>query len=288
MNIFVAYVLNIFARSDDINQDQNDRKFLNVCSYMITSSQPAADPGPYPIISNGQLGPICNESPSFEIKPASHKAALIKIPDDGGQLDVTFNMSKFCKILPELKCYQDGCEKDMDGFTIVSGTSSDSATVSARFPEITMYILNIYGKNEETSSADSYKLAFRYMIQVNGVTNPCFQFPRQFSAWTPACQLVEPDITRPIFAESTIRFRAKISGALTVAVVKSYGSEASADTDTWTHLDTQDGEVWTGEVESGAAGYFLKLFVKFKKNTDAYSCALQFQVGIDMCDTLFQ
>jgi len=115
------------------------------------------------------------------------------------------------------------------------------------------------------------------MIQVDRVTNPCFQLPKQFSTWTPACQLVEPAIDHPIFAESTIRVRLKVPDALKVAVVN-VDIMGTPNTEKWTHLEQQE-DTWTGVVETGMAGNLLKLFVKQKKNPDAYSCALQFQVS---------
>ena len=101
------YILNLYAR----RQDDSDKMLSSVCSYLISSSQPAADPRPFPI---SELGAVKNST--LEIKPVSHPAARVTAPDDSSHMDFTFNTSKLCRLLPELKYYRDGVEEDTLSF----------------------------------------------------------------------------------------------------------------------------------------------------------------------------
>lgn len=259
------YVLNMYAR----RENDSNTTLSSVCSYLISSSQPASDTRPFPI---SKLG--ARKNSSFEVKPITYPSALVTAPDDGSQMNITFKVSKHCELLPELKYYREGVvEEDMSGYTVVSETTSDTTTVSARFSETGMYILNIFARSFKPTTGNSFAFAFRYMIQVNHATVPCHKFPKQYTTWTSECRLVEPDISQPIEADSTICFRVNIPGAFAVSVV---GLDRNGK-DAWTTLK-QIGKLWTGEVKTGKAGDPLKLYAKFQANATSFSCLLEFKV----------
>ena len=132
----------------------------------------------------------------------------------------------------------------------------------------------MYAKNVRHTIVRPYEFVFRYMIQVNHAVVPCSKFPKHCPGWTPACQLVEPDISQPICADSTIRFCVDIPGALGVAV----NGPNSTGNDEWTTLEKR-GRLWTGEVKTRNAGDMLELSAKFKKDSSSFSCLLEFEVS---------
>jgi hypothetical protein len=174
------YALDLFARRRDEKNDNANETLKNVCSYLISAMKPAADSAPYPKVPNGRFGQIKTYPSSFQVKSVSHPSAFITAPDNGDQLELTMEVSPAdsTELLTELVSYDGNTEKKLDQHTHVDVTDDGQVTVAVRFPKRGQYVLNIYGRNEETDGkSNSFSLAYRYLIRVDRATEPCSPFP---------------------------------------------------------------------------------------------------------------
>jgi hypothetical protein len=268
------YVLNLYARRRNETGDDTNESLRNVCSYLISSSKPAADPTPFPKVANGRFGHIKRYQSSFEVEPISHSSAFITAPGNGDPLTLTMNVtpSDSTRLLIELLFFDGDTEKKLERYTFVDASEDGVVTVTVRFIQKGQYVLNIYGRNEETDvKSTSYSLAYRYLIRADQASVPCCQFPVTYDKWTKHCRLIEPDINCPITAGSTIPFRVKIPNAHKVAV-------KTSDRSPWTYLDKREG-LWTGQVTAGNEGDKVQLLAGFDENSTTLGYLLEFTVS---------
>jgi hypothetical protein len=273
------YVLSVYAGR---HNDKEAATLKSVCSYSISASKAAADPTPFPRVLNGRFGQIKNNPSTFEVKPVSHPSAFITAPDNGDQLNLTFDFTPpdVTEFMTALMFYQNNVETKLERYTFTEITEDGQAKIAARFPERGQYVLNLFGKNTQMNGEKaSYTLAYSYLLRVDRATDPCSPFPVIHKKWTKLCKLVKPDISRPIIADSKVLFSVKIPNAVKVAVYKP--DEVSNQ---WTYLMTDCDGLWIGEVTAGKAGDKLSLFAGFGTTSVPLSGLLEFQVGkLNLC-----
>jgi len=258
-----VYSLNLYAKE---KEDKESDLLPNVCSYLISTDRPAADASPFFMTGNGQLGPNDNFD-TLRMKAVSQPSAYVEAPDNG-EMDFLFSTPVPCDILVNLFLCRGKKEKKMECFTFVD-KRTDKTTVKSRFPEKGNYKLEIYGK--EKSKDGSCQLVFVYFIVVNQPMNDCCRFPKTYNCWTDGCELSEPELGTPLYADRTVPFAVKIPEADDVALVHAAGFRI--------HLTKDNKQMWRGSVNTGnEAGKDIQLCARFSKAPDSHSVLLEFKV----------
>lgn len=265
------YALNLFAEKKAKEGDG----LPNVCSYLISSRNPAADTSPFFVSGNGQLG-ATDDFDMLCMKAVSQPSAYIEATCNNGQIDFSFDTPVPCDLLATMILCRDNKEHNMDCFTFIV-KKVDQTTIKARFSEKGNYMLKIYGK--EKTKDGSFPLVFVYLVVINQTTADCREFPKTYSSWTEGCELSEPDVGSPPYVDKTIPFAVKVPDADDVAVVHS--------TSGWTHLVKDEQQMWRGDVYTGIeAGKDIQLCARFSQESGCYSTLLGFKVRLLMCDNV--
>lgn len=137
------YALNLYAKEK--GNDQTD-SLPNVCSYLISTAAPAADPSRFFVSGSGQLG-ATKDFDALGMKASSPASAYVEYPQNG-EMDVVLETPVPCDLAAKLVLCRDDAERNMKGFTFVNDRT-DSATIKARFSERGNYMLKIYAKEKD-------------------------------------------------------------------------------------------------------------------------------------------
>ena len=255
------YVVDLF-----VNDRGADGSFPHVSSFLVSASQAAADPTPFPYIQNGRLG-ATEQLHSLGMKPVSHPSAHFNAPQSG-EVDIIFSTSKPCSFITDLKLKRNNetVEQELENMVFTTQTG-EAATFHTRFPEAGKYVLKIYGK----LSADDEKFpcVFTYFINVTDPMRKCKQFPKSFSLRTKECELLAP-MNGQLTANEIIPFVVKAAGAFDVAAITAAGD--------WTFLKRNDDDIWRAEVNTGDVADKLTLSAKMVESGNSYSTLAIFQV----------
>ena len=257
------YALNLYAKDTG-----TDGTLPNVCSYLVTSDQPAFDTTPFPSVSDGSVG-ITDPGRTLGVECASHQTAFIEAPESG-ELDIDLKLSCACTLKGNLN-FQNGTQsEDRDKYMFLTQDEKNNAKLRLRLPDSGMYSLKVFGKsrNKEGSSLPNI---YNFIIKVPTPKENCTPFPKSFTPFSENQCQIEAPLTGTLPCNQHIPFAVAVPGASQVATIGSKG---------WCQLKQDDAGMWRGDAETGEAGTELKLAAEMKQGSNNFETLLTYEVSI--------
>ncbi|KAK3094774.1 hypothetical protein FSP39_006071 [Pinctada imbricata] len=257
-----SYILYIYAKED--TPENKDNVYAQVCEYKIVQEECCSPPPePFPPCAYLNWGPGTS---FFKYRLATYQQTAQVITREG-KAELQIKIPKSMQFMAKLKsehhsdselgglCHDEDCsqemrvtanlievekEKDYPEF-VFTQTQGSVVSFMVSMPNVGFYKLQLYAIPSNDTS-QQLPGVYNYLVNCKSSQGTCVPYPKQYAQWKEGCYMWSPLCIHKSLGQPKVNFKVSIPKAEAVAVV--------TDSE-WTHLQSVQPGIWTGEVEVG-------------------------------------